>query len=82
MAQQVNPVYQSFLLRCWLPAPVTGSDLAVWRFVLREVSAEYPEQGFSDLEKLKEYVALQLDGLARSNGREGDDGLNSKRGRL
>jgi hypothetical protein len=82
MAKQEQPIYQSFLLRCWLSAPPTSGNSAVWRFALREVSADYPEHGFSDLEKLREFVAQQLEVLARGNDREGKEMLDIKRGRL
>jgi hypothetical protein len=52
--------YQSFLLRCWqAPATVEG-DPSVWRFVVRDISAEPTEHAFSSLEQLMAFVAAEL----------------------
>ena len=71
MSKQVDQIYQSFLVRCWLiPAAATGEP-PVWRFELREVSAEPQKHRFSDLEQLKAFMSAKLATLTVRSNREG-----------
>jgi len=70
MSKQVDQIYQSFLVRCWLiPAAATGEP--VWRFELREVSAEPQKHRFSDLEQLKAFMSAKLAAITVRSNREG-----------
>ncbi len=52
---------QSFLLRCVCSDKGQGKgETAVWRFELRQVSAEPRIYRFSDLEELKLFIAAEL----------------------
>ena len=71
MSKQVDQIYQSFLVRCWLiPAAATGEP-PVWRFELREVSAEPQKHRFSDLEQLKAFMSAKLAAITVRSNREG-----------
>lgn len=64
MPEEVKPVYQSFLVRCWLLGSATAETPAIWRFELRKVAAEPREQRFADLEWLKNFLAKELAAIA------------------
>lgn len=63
MTQDAKKVaYRSFLLRCWLMRPASGEQAARWRFVLREVTVEQPEeQRFGSLEEVLEFLQGALE---------------------
>jgi hypothetical protein len=72
MSNQIDQVYQSFLVRCWLIPSATAETPAVWRFELRDVSAEPQKYRFSDLEQLKDFINAELAAIAVGSGRDGD----------
>jgi hypothetical protein len=57
---QIEQVYQSFLIRCWLIPPATADEPPAWRFELQEVTAESPVQRFGSFTQLHEYLAARL----------------------
>ncbi|MCP4417123.1 MAG: hypothetical protein GY805_10900 [Chloroflexi bacterium] len=73
MPQQVDQVYQSFLIRCWLIPPATNDALPIWRFELQEVSAEPQKHRFGSFEQLEAFVSAQLTAVAANHKREGDE---------
>lgn len=79
MPENEQPIYQSFLVRCWFVAPASAGKAPVWRFELRDVSAEPQKQRFSDLEQLKNFVATELDAIAAGN-EQGSDGEDGRKG--
>jgi hypothetical protein len=70
MAKQVEQVYQSFLIRCWLIPPAMANEPPAWRFELREVTAESPVQRFGSLAQLHEFLAVRLTAVAANNNHE------------
>ena len=71
MSKQVDQIYQSFLVRCWLIPPVTTDEPVTWRFELREVSAEPQKHRFSDLEQLKASISAKLAANTVGSNQEG-----------
>jgi hypothetical protein len=60
--QPLKNQYQSFLLRCvWFTEADEGEgETAVWRFTLREVSAEPQEHSFSTIHELTTFLTAEL----------------------
>ena len=50
------PVYQSYLLRCWLISPANEAEPARWRFALRDVAAEPTELVFVSAADLVDFL--------------------------
>lgn len=71
MTQQADQIYQSFLVRCWLVSPATADGPPIWRFELRDVSAEPQKHRFSDLEQLKAFLSTKLAAITVHSNREG-----------
>lgn len=71
MSKQADQVYQSFLVRCWLIPSATTDEPPIWRFELREVSAEPQKHRFSDLEQLKAFLSTKLATITVHSNREG-----------
>lgn len=69
MPDSTDPVYQAFLLRCWLIPPEGVGEPAVWRFELQEVAAEARRHRFSDFEQMQLFVAARLTAVANHDGK-------------
>ena len=52
--------YQSFLLRCWSMPSTSAEEPQIWRFALRDVSAEPTQRSFSSIEALMAYLSAEL----------------------
>ncbi len=72
MPDSTDPVYQAFLLRCWLIPPEGAGESVVWRFELQEVSAESRRHRFSDLEQLQLFVAGRLTAVVNDTHGDGE----------
>lgn len=72
MSQEADPIYQSFLVRCWFILPAASDEPPMWRFELRDVSAEPEKHHFSDLEQLKAFMSAKLAALAAGSKQAGD----------
>lgn len=79
MQKDAQSIYQSYLIRCWLVSSSTESEYPIWRFELREVSAEPQKHRFSDLEQLKTFLSATLALMAVDKERD-DDSENSRKG--
>ena len=66
MRHEVDQVYYSFLVRCWLMPRTVNSEPVVWRFELREVTAEPDIHRFANLKALNAFLAGKLTSLAGS----------------
>jgi hypothetical protein len=60
MPREEQAIYQSFLVRCWFVKPATKGEAPAWRFEVRDVSAEPQKRRFSDLDQMKEFIAVEL----------------------
>jgi hypothetical protein len=76
MSKQADPVYQSFLIRCWFIPPATADEPPAWRFEVQEVTDESQKHRFSDLEQLQAFVAAKLVAVAAGSNRDSDKDIN------
>ena len=82
MPKEVESVYQSFLVRCWLIPAATSGEAPTWRYELRDVSAEPQKHGFSDLEQLKEHMSAKLEAIAAGDYEDSEEEEGWKGGDL
>ena len=73
MGQHEDQVYHSFLVRCWLMPRTLNSESPIWRFEVKEVTAEPGIHRFSDLEDLKAFLAAELAAMAGPGNQEIDE---------
>jgi hypothetical protein len=67
MSEQIQPLYQSFLVRCWLMPSETMDEPSLWRFELQEVTAESHKHRFGNLEQLKAFMSARLTAVSDSS---------------
>jgi hypothetical protein len=72
MVQHDDQVYHSFLLRCRLMPRSLSSEPVVWRFELKEVTAEHNTFRFGDLDQMRAFLDLKLEAVAKGVRLNGD----------
>ena len=70
MQKHAHSIYQSYLIRCWLMPSSTAGELPVWRFELREVSAEPQKHRFTDVMKLGFFLRTELEAIVARNNED------------
>jgi hypothetical protein len=73
MPEEAKPVYQSFLVRCWLVPSETSDEPPAWRFEVQDVSAESQKYRFGNLGQLSAFVAARLTAVATVSNQVDDE---------
>ena len=67
MADNLELVHKTFLLRCWQSRHTTPAKAKSWRFGLIIDSKPQRQYGFSSLEELANFLQPKLDEAAQSS---------------
>jgi hypothetical protein len=60
MVAKQTKIYQSYLLRCWVPQEIGPDDPSGWRVVVETVSNEPRRRGFNTFEELAAFLRTEL----------------------